>query len=378
MKASRDRCRRGFSLIEVLVAVGIIGLLLALLLPAVQQSRAAARRTQCLNNLRQIGLALHNYHDQNKVLPPFAVWSGPPGEPLGGGRLPIGVIDRVARGLAPESEPDRTNANWLVMLLPFLDQGALYQNYNPLVPVSAAENAAVRMADVAVLKCPSDPYSQSGKYYQRDYGTGADMNRYARGNYGMNIGPDGGCVMVLQPTCTDGFTVDNPDLMNKDMTLIGTGVGGFNVSITLADVTVGQSNMVAVDELRSGVYLADSRGTWALGFIGASGAARHGLLSFPKNDGGGPNNQLASADDIVGCSATVTAMGAGAFNAQRMPCLVTSNETNGQATARSLHPGGVHVLMLDSSAHFVSDVVDLNVWYNMHKRDSNEAFDLPF
>lgn len=372
------RRRAGLSLIEVLLAVGIIALLLALILPAVQQSRVAARRMHCLDKMRQIGVALSNYHDQNRVLPPFVVWSGPPGEPLGQGKLPVGGIDRIARGLAPGSEPDRTYANWAIMLLPFLDQGPLYQKYNPLVPVSAVENTAVRTAELDIFKCPNDTFNGSEKYYQRDYLAGTDVNRYARGNYGMNIGPDNGCVIGLSPNCVDGFTVDNPDLSNKNMTLIGSGIGGVNVSITLAEVTVGLSNMAGVDELRAGIHPADPRGAWALGFIGASGTARHGLLGPPKNDGGGPNNQYKTSDDIVGCKAIKKDLGEEAVAALRMPCFEVGNSSNGQATARSQHPNGVNVLMLDGSAHFVSDTVNLDIWYNMHKRNSTETFELPF
>jgi len=362
--------RRGLSLVEVLVVIAVIGILLALILPAVLQSRGAARKVLCVNNLKQIGIALHNYHDTHSMLPPVAIWAGPPGEPLGGGKLPVGGVDRVALGLAPSSEPARMHANWLVMLLPHLDQAPLYHQYNSELPVSAPENAVVRMTDVASLKCPDDTFSTSTNQYRRDYTAGTSDNYYARGNYGMNLGPDNGCVIGLQPACMDGFTVDNPDLENGNMTLIGSGAGGINVSIKFADVTNGLSSFVAVDELRAGVYEADPRGAWALGFIGASATARHGMLSAPNNDGGGPNNQFRDSDDIVGCTATKAGVGAG-FEKLNMPCFKRSNpatETNGQATARSMHPGGVNVLNLDGSVHFVSDSINLDIWLKSHQR----------
>ncbi len=367
--------RHGFTLIELLVAIAIIAVLIALLLPAVQQAREAARRISCVNNLRQIGIALHNYHDAYLVLPPAVVWSGPPGEPLGINEWPVGVIDRVALGLAPGSEADRTNANWLVLLLPMLDHAPLSQNFNPLLPISAAENKLVRTAELPVLKCPSDGYSQSGYYYQRDFLAGTDTNRYARGNYGMNSGPDRNCINGVSAGCTDGFTVDSLDLLNKNMTLIGSGIGGVNVSISLASVTIGTSNMVAVDEIRAGIHPADPRGAWALGFAGASITARHGIQGG-NNDDGGPDNMDVSADDIVGCDAINRALSNSTVNRLGMSCLQTSFETNNQATARSRHYSGVNQLLLDGSVHFVSDSVDLNVWYNMHKRDSTATFEI--
>jgi len=89
---------RASTLIELLAVIATVGLLIALLLPAIQQARESARRTKCLNNMRQIGIAIHNYHDSNRVMPPFAIWGSPPGEPLGLEMLSFGIKDRVALG----------------------------------------------------------------------------------------------------------------------------------------------------------------------------------------------------------------------------------------------------------------------------------------
>ena len=111
---SRPR-RSGFTLIELLVVIAIIAILIALLLPAVQQAREAARRTQCKNNLKQLGLALHNYHDTHNVL----VYSG------------IGYTWCDPNTSAnPSTNPNCTNQNGLVQLLPYFDQGPLYQRFN--------------------------------------------------------------------------------------------------------------------------------------------------------------------------------------------------------------------------------------------------------
>ncbi len=182
----RIKCRKAFSLVELLVVIAVIALLIAVTVPAVQAAREASRRTRCLNNLRQLGIALHNYHDAHSMLPPFSVWVGT-GEPHGMGLLPVGIFDRVAKGFSPASEPDRSYANWLILLLPHFEQGTLRDDYKMGLPVSDLSNAGVRMADISVLKCSSDPYSAPGKRYDRALLSGGTPNEYARGNYAMNM-----------------------------------------------------------------------------------------------------------------------------------------------------------------------------------------------
>lgn len=366
--------RGGLSLVEVLVVLAVIGLLIALLLPAVSQSREAARRAQCLNNLRQVGVALHNYHDQFKVLPPSVVWGGPPGEPLGGGELSVGLFDRVAMGRVPGSEPSRVYANWTLMILAALGEPTLYNKCTFELPVNHAENAAVRTAEVSVLKCPSDSFSGSGNRYVRDLAVGAGKNAYARGNYALNFGPDRGCFREVHPDCSDGFYVDSTDLREKNMRLWGSGAGGVNTSFSFSAFSAGLSNFVIVDEIRAGVDPLDPRGAWALGFIGASSTARHGIIS-DREDAAGPNNLYPNSDDIVGCIALEAKLGEDQLQKLGMPCHAPQDgvETNSQATARSQHPGGVHVLMADGSATFISNSVNPDVWYSMHVRDSKST-----
>jgi len=366
--------RRGFTMVEVIVVIAIIGVLAALLLPAVQAAREAARATQCFNNLRQLGVALHNYHDAQSCFPPAVVWNGGPGEPLGGGTLPVGAIDRVAIGYSPANGPDRVLANWVIMLLPHLEQDNLYKGFNQTLPVDDPSNAAARATNLLFMLCPSDPYNNQP--YQRALLAGTPTGHtYARGNYAMNFGPDAPCFMG-RPGCTNGFYVDNLDLLNVNMHIWGSGLSGLNICFRMRDFPGGTSRFAALDEIRAGIDPLDPRGVWALGISGSSVTVRHGIYTFPTS--GPPNNPAAAGDVVDSCSALLAKYGLPKLTAMGMPCQADVLEGNIQATSRSMHPNGVHIVMLDGSAQFVSENINPQIWHDLHSSLTTDAFDVPF
>src|SRR4051794_35166455 len=153
--------RRAFTLIELLVVIAIIAVLIALLLPAVQAAREAARRIQCVNNLKQLGIALHNYestHDQ----------------------FPIGVYRVPATGL---NLPNGYKAVFVVGILPFIEQGNLFSSYNMNLLFNVPDNATTRLSTIKAYQCPSD---ESQIFNQASGSTFVPMD--AKGSYGLNWG----------------------------------------------------------------------------------------------------------------------------------------------------------------------------------------------
>lgn len=314
------RIRRGFTLIELLVVIAIIAILIALLLPAVQQAREAARRTQCKSNLKQIGIALHNYHDVSNCFPPFFIHR-------------TGNISRIA-------DPDK-GANWLVFLLPYVDQAPLYNEWNFNIPANQNDG---RSQNLKIYKCPSDPQSDAQPC---SYAGGG----WARGNYGMNVSP---CAHgVGQNTGSDG------------------GVGGANSVVRFRDITDGTSNTIAVDELRAGLNEHDLRGSWAMPGLGSGTAAMY-------NDGSAPNSKEPQSDDMENCAI------AGLLGVPPMGCF--DNNSTGQMTSRSVHTGGLQSLLADGSVRFISENIDFSrsnqgcgpanargVWQRIHTRGGGEV-----
>jgi prepilin-type N-terminal cleavage/methylation domain-containing protein len=139
----------GFTLVELLVVIAIIGILVALLLPAIQAAREAARRTQCANNLKQIGIALHNYHDTYRVFPSEKTMSNRPSD---------GLLRCEDPGPSWDVEP----GNWEIFLLPFIEQSAAYDQLDWGRPYNQAPNTAVFQGDYPGYLCPSNPKHQKG------------------------------------------------------------------------------------------------------------------------------------------------------------------------------------------------------------------------
>jgi prepilin-type N-terminal cleavage/methylation domain-containing protein/prepilin-type processing-associated H-X9-DG protein len=173
---SASRFSRAFTLIELLVVIAIIGVLVALLMPAVQAAREAARRAQCVNNLKQIGLALHSYEGTNQTLPPGYVSS----------------FDATGTDLGP-------GWGWAAMMLPQIEQTTAYSSINFSLNVEVPANLTARLVVVGGFLCPSDRVEPSWPAVDRDILTGAPIRlicRVAPSNYvGMNgtsePGPDG-------------------------------------------------------------------------------------------------------------------------------------------------------------------------------------------
>ena len=163
--------RKAFTLIELLVVIAIIAILIGLLLPAVQKVRESAARTQCSNNLKQISLALHNYHDTNNGFPP-------------------GYVDGNPAGPNTPDTDVGPGWGWASFLLPFVEQGNVYNQINFSVGVGVGSNAAVSQLPLKIHQCPADPYQQvMTRYFHNSYtSSNPPTILLAHGNYVGNNG----------------------------------------------------------------------------------------------------------------------------------------------------------------------------------------------
>lgn len=368
-----ERSVGGFSLLEILIVVNVIALLVAIATPAVMAMRESANRAVCRSNLRQIGLALRSYESSHNVLPPAIVWS-PGGVALTReGFVPPGTADLSSPSGIWQN--DRFINGPLLSLVAYLEENPLHEQWNFDVPASAPHNATVRSTTVAVFVCPSDSGAH-GSAHRCEWAGGG----WARGNYAMNAGPDPPCLAeefssqlapalantrlscrAVFPSLPSGLGVRfaplNPLLVRE---VWGSGIGGVNHSISMSMVRDGASHTAAYEEIRAGLSPRDRRGAWAMPGVGSSVTFGHGKFS---GGGGGPNPCWAM-DFVQDCEEAF-------IPSQCMPCR-NGIGVSVRAHARSRHPGGVHVLLLDGSVSFCQESMDLGVWTAMHTIDQGD------
>jgi prepilin-type N-terminal cleavage/methylation domain-containing protein/prepilin-type processing-associated H-X9-DG protein len=329
---TNERERNGFTLVELLVVIAIIGVLVALLLPAVQAAREAARRSTCQNHIRQCGLALLTYHDAKRKFPPAA-------------QLPQGT-----NGMNVPYLGTLHQANWVISVLPQPEQSTLYNAFDLTKPISDPINRPYRGTSIGTLLCPSDVHNLTSLFAGRN---ALEGDNWARGNYGANAGlgymtrSEYGLADIGGPD-TDGW---------KDGRI--RGVLGLNAGLALKDVTDGTSQTMLVGELRAGMSENDRRGVWALGGPGSSGLWAHGSSNVVR-----PNDCQPGGDSLTNCTkAENDAGGKSILEDACMPC--DGVYGNIQGGVRSMHPGGAMICFADGSVHFVSDYVDTSTYFDV-------------
>lgn len=327
---AQQSVRLAFTLVELLVVIAIIGVLIALLLPAVQSAREAARRTQCKANLKQLSLATHSYHDAYGSLPTGATFPK----------------------FASPIRSEYLGPNWVILLLPYIEQQPLFNSFklsgnaNSFVSVSDAVNEVPRTTKLAVMLCPSDDANQE------PFREGTSVVKtWERGNYAANAGNnefhDGGLGLAWK-----GWFAPPPDTVWPQT----RGVMGPNISARFAEITDGLSNTMLLGEVRAGLSPDDRRGVWAMGQAGASLLVWHGY----GGDANGPNPCNEFSDDVQGCATIEQAVGIAKLATECMTCWGgTANEGGSyQGAVRSKHPGGVLVGFADGSVHFVPNTIE--------------------
>jgi len=340
--------RLGFTLVELLVVIAIIGVLVALLLPAVQAAREAARRTQCKNNVKQIALALHNFHDANRTFPPGYVHNG---GPLG-----------------------TNNGSWSIQgrLLPYLEQGNIYNRIRFDLPWDDAINVAsgVPTMKVPTYICTSDPYGDT----MRLNGDGTD--KIHPQNYGFNFG--------------SWLVYDPANSSNR-----GDGVFYVNSKTNMASITDGTSNTLCVSEVKA--FTPYVRNTADPGTtpptlpsqisglaVGGGDQSIQYKMDADRNKNSGHTEW---ADGRVHHSGITTVFTPNTvvpftlsgitydidFNSQKEGG-TTTQPTYAAITARSFHSAGVvNAALMDGSVRSISKTIDLSIWRALGTRSGGEV-----
>jgi prepilin-type N-terminal cleavage/methylation domain-containing protein len=331
-RATRQPAASAFTLVELLVVIAIIGILVALLLPAIQAARESARKTQCINQIHQLTLALQNFHDAKGGFPP-------------------GVLnDKGELFTYPR-------ITWMMHTFPYLEEGTLFGAFNMKATKGCAEGVWLDPANypavnksVAGLLCPSDG---EGDLFHNHPGCGGQV---ARGNYAGFFGNVnmGGVLAYFKnpnaPSMTTPKHLPAAFMMNR--------------RVKVGMITDGTSHTMIIGELLKGVSGDDNeyRGVHWYDHVGTSEIFTATL----------PNSTDPDYLYPLWCN--------GKLNLPRnnLPCRPgLGTGENNMAASRSRHPGGVQVGLTDGSAKFIPDSVDLVVWQAMGSINNGEVADFP-
>ena len=330
--------RTAFTLVELLVVIAIIGVLVALLLPAVQAAREAARRSQCNNNMRQLGLALHLHHDSQ-------------------GRFPLG-----ADCATPECEeffrhPD-WGTTWAISILPHLEESARFNVWDPTLP--SDQQPDVTGQTLSVMNCPSSP-NHEATFGSASPGTPFAPALYDKGNYGANYGG----AWANEDDGNNGYA--------GSVTWAGPNQGVFSNRIPgenpyrarFANITDGTSNTILLAEILTRESNWDCRGCWGRS-MGAVFSAFTGAVPDEGPEGIATPN-IPAVEDFrdfpVYCGGSGDTL---------TVCDDEPGDGRGGVAARSRHSGGVNVLLCDSAVRFVNDSIDAIVWRSLTTVDGGE------
>jgi len=340
LRVPGNRFPAGFSLVELLVVIAIVGVLISLLLPAVQAARESARRAQCVNHLKQLALATLSYESTHGYLPPSA------------------YLDSVEKKFKPKGSPSilypvvdqklGKQISWVVTLLPYIEQRNLYDRFDLSLPIFEQQHEP-QANSVSALLCPSD--NASASFFVDETLTGGKL--FAKGNYAAYVSPYHIDMQLVYPGA-----------------MIATGQ-------PISRIEDGASNTVVFSEVRTLQHSQDERGAWALPWAGSS------ILSFdmhPKCSVGSicphenryqanpislgvtqvPNSSGRVVDTLHYCLSDSEQARQSLF--EDMPCgkWIGRIGTSGyySAAPRSLHLGGVNIAYVDGHVDFLTDEVD--------------------
>ncbi|WP_437184908.1 DUF1559 domain-containing protein [Planctomicrobium sp. SH668] len=337
MKLKNSTARlKGFTLIELLVVIAIIAVLIALLLPAVQQAREAARRTQCKNNLKQIGLAVHNYHDTHNCFPPGSMSGAPAGQTgwdTGFWRMP----------------------NWRASIWPGLDQAALFNaidwaSWDRTVCSGSgleAYRALLRGHVVPAYVCPSSPSNPNPT--GGDYHANSDAVQVP-----MYIGIAGASLYDTSAEFPAGNSVG---FVNGYGVVTNNGIMQVNAVSRMRDITDGSSNTMMIGEQSGTVQNRDIRS----GHYGGYGGSLIGGSITPGRGGDSSSNEWFTGVTAVVYSPNAKTIANGSSNVYTANTLLNSH-----------HVGGIHGLLGDGSVRFVSDNISMDTFRALCAR--NDGF----